>query len=42
MTDLLAGMAPVESFPTVDEMAAITRDLAAQHPDRVAVSEIGR
>jgi hypothetical protein len=35
-------MAPVESFPTVDEMAAFTRDLAAQHPDRVTVREIGR
>jgi len=41
MTDLLAGMAPVEAFPTVDEMAAFTRRLAVEHPDRVSVREIG-
>jgi len=42
MTDLLAGMAPVDAFPTVDEMTAFTQRLAAEHPDRVTVREIGR
>lgn len=30
------------TFPTVAEMAAFTRRLAAEHPDRVSVRELGR
>jgi hypothetical protein len=39
MTELLAGMRPVEAFPTVDQMLAFTRGLDR---DRVTVREIGR
>jgi hypothetical protein len=42
MTDLLAGLAPVDAFPTVDEMAAWTSRLAERFPDRVTVRDIGR
>jgi hypothetical protein len=39
MTDLLAGMRPVEAFPTVDQVLAFTRGLDRE---RVSVREIGR
>jgi hypothetical protein len=39
---LLAGLTPIEAFPTVDEMAVFTARLASEHPDRVTVREIGR
>ena len=32
----------ITSFPTVDEIAAFSTRLAAEHPDRVSVREIGR
>ncbi len=42
MSRLLDGLAPIEAFPTVDEMTAFTARLAAAHPDRVTVREVGR
>jgi hypothetical protein len=42
VTTLLADLAPIEAFPTVDEMHAFAVHLARQHPDRVTVRDIGR
>lgn len=42
MTSLLAGLPHLEAFPTVDEVLAFADRLAAAHPDRVSVRDIGR
>lgn len=40
--NLLQDLAPIDRFPTVDEMHAFAADLAAQHGGRVRLDEIGR
>jgi hypothetical protein len=42
MTSLLADLPQIEAFPTVDEVLAFADRLAAEHPDRVSVREVGR
>ena len=42
MNPLLTDLAPIEAFPTVDEMHAFATRMAAEHPDRVTVREVGR
>jgi hypothetical protein len=42
MTTLLSDLAPIDAFPTVDEVRAFTARLAAQYPDRVVIRDIGR
>jgi hypothetical protein len=42
MTTLLADLPHIEAFPTVDEVLAFADRLAADHPDRVTVREVGR
>src|SRR4051794_20289872 len=39
---LLADLPQIEVFPTVDEVLAFAGSLAADHPDRVTVREVGR
>lgn len=41
MTDLLNDLAPIDAFPTVDEMHAFARGLAEAHPDRVTLRDVG-
>ena len=42
MTDLLHDLEPITAFPTTDEMHAFAGKLAAEHPDRVSLREVGR
>jgi hypothetical protein len=42
MTTLLADLPHIEAFPTVDEVLAFADRLAAAHPGRVTVREVGR
>jgi len=39
---LLADLAPIDRFPTVDEMREFAARLAAEHPDRVQLRDLGR
>ncbi|MBK5305059.1 MAG: hypothetical protein JJD92_00070 [Frankiaceae bacterium] len=42
MTPLLADLPHIEAFPTVDEVLAFADRLAAEHPERVSVRDVGR
>jgi hypothetical protein len=41
LAGLLDDLTPIDRFPTVDDMHTFARDLAAQHPDVVQLTEIG-
>ena len=42
MPEMFADLAPIDRFPTVDEMHDFAVRLAAAHPDRVRVRDVGR
>lgn len=42
VTGIVGPIGPVESFPTVDELDAFADGLAAKHPGRVTITELGR
>ncbi len=42
ITGLVGSIGRIEAFPTVDELDAFADALAADHPDRISITELGR